>query len=233
VPRASLGALVRALTTVEGLRWLRLSSLLPAYVTGELLDALGSSGVVAPHFHVPLQSGSDRVLRAMRRPYTVALYRRVIERLTRLFPHPGLGADVLVGFPGETEDDFAATVAFVEALPFTYLHVFPYSARNGTDAAMRPDRIDAVTLRRRAAVMRAVGEAKAAAFRRSLGGRVEDVLVLERRARDTGELVGLTGHYAEVQFAGPDALMRRLARVKITETAGAGLRGRLEEDKAA
>ena len=233
VPRASLGALVRALTTVEGLRWLRLSSLLPSYVTGELLDALGSSSVVAPHFHVPLQSGSDRVLRAMRRPYTVARYRRVIEQLTRLFPRPGLGADVLVGFPGETEADFAATVAFVEALPFTYLHVFPYSPRNGTDAAMRPDRIDAGTLRRRAAVMRAVGEAKAAAFRRSLGGRVEDVLVLERRARDTGELVGLTGHYAEVRFAGPDALMRRLARVKITDTAGADLRGRLEEDKAA
>ena len=233
VPRASLGALVRALTTVEGLRWLRLSSLLPSYVTGELLDALGSSSVVAPHFHVPLQSGSDRVLRAMRRPYTVARYRRVIEQLTRLFPRPGLGADVLVGFPGETEADFAATVAFVEALPFTYLHVFPYSPRNGTDAAMRTDRIDAGTLKRRAAVMRAVGEAKAAAFRRSLGGRVEDVLVLERRTRDTGELVGLTGHYAEVRFAGPDALMRRLARVKITDTAGADLRGRLEEDKAA
>jgi len=233
VPRASLAGLVRALTAVEGLRWLRLSSLLPAYVTDELVDALGSSSVIAPHFHVPLQSGSDRVLRAMRRPYTAALYRRVVERLTRLFPRLGLGADVLVGFPGETDDDFAATVALVEALPFTYLHVFPYSARTGTDAATRPDRIDAATLRRRAAVVRAVGEAKAAAFRRSLGGRVEDVLVLERRARNTGELVGLTGHYAEVRFGGPDALMRRLARVKITDTAGGRLRGRLEEDRAA
>ena len=232
-PRASLAGLVRALTAVEGLRWLRLSSLLPAYVTDELVEALGSSSVVAPHLHLPLQSGSDRVLRAMRRPYTVALYRRVVERLTRVFPRLGLGADVLVGFPGETDEDFAATVSLVEALPFTYLHVFPYSARTGTDAAARPDRIDALTLRRRAALMRGVGEAKAAAFRRSLGGRVEDVLVLERRARDTGELVGLTGHYAEVRFGGPDALMRRLARVKITDTGGGGLRGRLEEDRAA
>ena len=232
-PRATLAALVRALEEVEGLRWLRLSSLLPAYFTGDLLDALGASPVVAPHFHVPLQSGSDRVLRAMRRPYTVALYRRVIERLAALFPRLGLGADVLVGFPGETEEDFAATVALVEALPFTYLHVFPYSARGGTEAAARTDGIGASTLTRRAAVMRAVGEAKAAAFRRSLGGRVEDVLVLEQRARATGELVGLSGHYAEVSFAGPDALMRRLVRVRITEATAAGLRGRLEEAQAA
>jgi threonylcarbamoyladenosine tRNA methylthiotransferase MtaB len=232
-PRASLAALVRALTSVEGLRWLRLSSLLPAYFTDELLAALDSSSVVAPHFHVPLQSGSDPVLRAMRRPYTVALYRRVVERLRSVFPRLGLGADVLVGFPGETDEDFAATVALVEALPFTYLHVFPFSARRGTDAAMRPDRVDAATLRHRAAAMRTLGEAKAATFRRSLGGRVEDVLVLERRARDTGELIGLTGHYAEVRFGGPDALMRRLARVKITDVAGARLRGRLEEERAA
>jgi threonylcarbamoyladenosine tRNA methylthiotransferase MtaB len=232
-PRASLGGLVRAVGEMDGLRWLRLSSLLPAYFTSDLLEALSSSAMVAPHFHVPLQSGSDRVLRAMRRPYTVALYRRIVERLVARFPRLGLGADVLVGFPGETEADFRATVSLVESLPFTYLHVFPYSARGGTDAATRADRVDAATLTRRAAVMRTLGEAKAAAFRRSLGGGVEEVLVLERRARDTGDLVGLTGHFAEVRFAGPDALMRRLARVTITDTAGAGLGGRLVEEKAA
>jgi threonylcarbamoyladenosine tRNA methylthiotransferase MtaB len=233
VPRGSLAGLVRALGGIEGLRWLRLSSVLPAYFSGELLDALSSSPVVAPHFHVPLQSGSDRVLRAMRRPYTVAMYRRVIDRLGAAFPRLGLGADVLVGFPGETEEDFAATVALVEALPFTYLHVFPYSARRGTDAAARAGRVDAATLTRRAASLRTLGEAKAAAFRRSLGGRIEDVLVLERRARGSGDLVGLTGHNAEVRFAGPDALMRRLARVTITEAGGSALRGRLEEERAA
>ena len=233
VPRASLAVLVRALAAIDGLRWLRLSSVLPAYLSPELLDALCSSPVVAPHFHVPLQSGSDRVLRAMRRPYTVAMYRRVIDRLGAAFPRLGLGADVLVGFPGETEADFAATMALAQALPFTYLHVFPYSARRGTDAAAHAGQVDAATLTRRAASLRAVGEAKAAAFRRSLGGRIEDVLVLERRARGSGDLVGLTGHYAEVRFAGPDALMRRLARVKITEADGRGLLGRLEEGRAA
>lgn len=233
VPRTSLAELVRELGGVGGLRWLRLSSLLPAYFTGELLEALTASPVIAPHFHVPLQSGSDRVLRAMRRPYTVAMYRHVVDRLAALFPRLGLGADVIVGFPGETAQDFAETVALVESLPFTYLHVFPYSPRRGTDAARRPDRVETATLTRRAAKLRAIGEVKAAAFRRSLGGRVEDVLVLERRARASGELVGLTGHYAEVRFVGPDALMRRLVRVAITEATGSALRGRLEEERAA
>ena len=233
VPRTTLAALVRSLGGVDGLRWLRLSSMLPAYFSDELLDALAASPVTAPHFHVPLQSGSDRVLRAMRRPYTVALYRRVVERLAAVFPRLGLGADVLVGFPGETEHDFAATVAVVEELPFTYLHVFPYSARKGTEAAACGERVESTTVARRAAAMRALGEAKAAAFRRSLGGRLEDVLVLETRERAGGGLVGLTGHYAEVVFDGPDALMRRVARVRITETGGAAVRGQLEEERAA
>jgi threonylcarbamoyladenosine tRNA methylthiotransferase MtaB len=233
VPRTTLAELVRALGGVDGLRWVRLSSMLPAYFTEDLLDALTASRVTAPHFHVPLQSGSDRVLRAMRRPYTVGMYRRVVERLSAAFPRLGLGADVLVGFPGETEGDFAATVALVEELPFTYLHVFPYSVRKGTEAAQRADGLDRATVARRAAVMRAAGEAKAAAFRRSLAGRLEDVLVLETRERGGRGLVGLTGHYAEVVFDGPEALMRRLARVRITEARGASLRGQLEEEKAA
>jgi threonylcarbamoyladenosine tRNA methylthiotransferase MtaB len=233
VPRTTLAALVRALAGIDGLRWLRLSSMLPAYFTEDLLDALIGSPATAPHFHVPLQSGSDRVLRAMRRPYTVAMYRRLVERLAAAFPRLGLGADVLVGFPGETEGDFAATLALVEALPFTYLHVFPYSARKGTEAAARTDRVAPAAIARRAAAMRALGEAKAAAFRRSLAGRVEEVLVLETRDRASGELVGLTGTFVEVVFAGPETLVRRLARVRITDGEGAVLRGRLEQERAA
>jgi threonylcarbamoyladenosine tRNA methylthiotransferase MtaB len=160
------------------------------------------------------------------------MYRRVVERLAASFPRLGLGADVMVGFPGETEDDFVATAALVTELPFTYLHVFPYSVRRGTEAASRLDRVPATTAGRRAATLRALGEAKGAAFRRSLAGCLEEVLVLETRARDGG-LVGLTGHYAEVVFEGPDVLMRRLVRVRITEAPDAGLRGRLEEDRAA
>jgi threonylcarbamoyladenosine tRNA methylthiotransferase MtaB len=215
--------------SIGGLRWLRLSSLLPAYFTDELLEVLTGAPAIAPHFHVPLQSGSDRILRAMRRPYNVARYRAVVERLAGARPALGLGADVIAGFPGETEEDAAATERLVEALPFTYLHVFPYSDRAGTEAAARPGHVDRATIARRAARLRALGAAKSAAFRRSLVGRTEDVLVLETRDRATRGLVGLTGHYVEVVFDGPDSLKRRVTRVRVT---GIGT-GALSEAKVA
>ena len=167
-PRASLAGLLRELERIPGLRWLRLSSLLPSYVTPELLDLLTSSPVIAPHFHVPLQSGSDRVLRLMRRPYTVTMYRRLVERLAVALPSAGIGADVIAGFPGETDDDFAATRAMLDTLPLSYLHVFPYSARAGTEAARCPDQVEARVITRRARTLRDLGAVKSLAFRRRL-----------------------------------------------------------------
>ncbi|HET7340368.1 MAG TPA: tRNA (N(6)-L-threonylcarbamoyladenosine(37)-C(2))-methylthiotransferase MtaB [Methylomirabilota bacterium] len=231
-PRTTLAALLRRLAGLEGLRWLRLSSLLPAYVTEELFEVLTTLPVIAPHLHVPLQSGSDRVLRAMRRPYTSAMYRGLVERLAAALPAPGLGADVIVGFPGETAADFAATLALVEALPFSYLHVFPYSARRGTEAATLAGRPDPDTVAERARQLREVSAAKRRRFRERLIGRVEDVLVLARE-RAGGELVGLTGNYVEVAFAGAEALRRRVARVRVTAAGAERARGVLEETTAA
>jgi len=230
VPRTSLAALLARLVTISGLRWLRLSSLLPAYFTGELLDIVTGSPVIAPHLHVPLQSGSDHVLRAMRRPYTAAMYRGLVERLAAAIPRLGLGADVIVGFPGETDADFAETVALVESLPFSYLHVFPYSARRGTEAAQRPGRVPAATAVERGRRLRELAAAKNRLFREGMRGRVEEVLVLEARDRSTGDLVGLTGNYMEVTFPGPDRLRRRLARVRVTAIEIAATRGSLAEE---
>ena len=224
-PRTSLAALVRALGSLPGLEWLRLSSVLPAYFTRELLDAVTTSAVVAPHLHIPLQSGSDRVLRRMRRPYNVAMYRALIERLAAGIPNLGLGADVIVGFPGETDVDFDETVRLVETLPFSYLHVFGYSDRQGTEAAGLCDRVPVSVVAQRSRVLRGMAEAKSRAFRRRLVGRVEPVLVLEARDRATGHLVGLTGNYVEVTFEGPDALMRTIAPVRVTAADAAGARG--------
>ncbi len=169
-PRTTLAALLRDLIALPGLRWLRLSSVLPAYFTDDLLDVVTGSGVVAPHLHIPLQSGSDRVLRAMRRPYNVAMYRRLVERLAAARPGLGLGADVIAGFPSESDADFADTVALVEALPFSYLHVFGYSDRRGTEAATRTGHVDARTIARRSAALRALAAAKNHAFRRAMVG---------------------------------------------------------------
>jgi threonylcarbamoyladenosine tRNA methylthiotransferase MtaB len=232
-PRTGLAALLARLTQVRGLRWLRLSSMLPSYFTEDVLEIVTTSPAIAPHFHVPLQSGSDRVLRRMRRPYTTGLYRRVVERLAAAIPRLGLGADVIAGFPGETSEDFAATLALIEALPFSYLHVFPYSERRGTAAAAAPDRVDRRVVGERARRLREVGAARALSFREAMVGRVEDVLVLESRERVSGDLTGLTGNYMEVTFAGSDHLRRAVARVRVTAAGATAARGVLEDAQAA
>jgi threonylcarbamoyladenosine tRNA methylthiotransferase MtaB len=231
-PRPTLAGLLRALEGIPGLRWVRLSSLLPAYVTPDLVEVLAGSPVVAPHLHLPLQSGSDRVLRAMRRPYSVAMYRALVERLAARIPDLGLGADLIAGFPGETDADFEATVRLVETLPFSYLHVFPYSARPGTEAAPRAP-VPSATVTRRAERLRRLGHARNLAFRRRLVGSVREALVLETRDRATGGLVALTDNYVEVTFTGSSDLMRRLVAVRVTGAEPAATHGALAGEAAA
>jgi len=228
-PRTSLAALVRSLAGVDGLRWLRLSSVLPSYFTADLIDAVTTLPVVAPHLHLPLQSGSDRVLRLMRRPYHTGMYRDLVHRLAAAIPGLGLGADVIVGHPGETDEDFEATLALVASLPFSYLHVFAYSDRKGTEAARRPGHVPAAVIRERSQRLRRLGREKSHAFRRALVGRASQVLVLDASDRRTGLLAGLTSNYVEVLFPGPQGLGRRMATVEITEVRGDRTYGRLVE----
>jgi threonylcarbamoyladenosine tRNA methylthiotransferase MtaB len=230
-PRTTLAALVRRLLDVKGLARIRLSSVLPAYFTDELVELVVGDRRICRHLHVPLQSGSDHVLRAMRRPYTVRMYRALVERLAGAIPDLGLGADVITGFPGETDADFAATEALVETLPFTYLHVFSYSDRRGTEAARgAAPRVPPETIRRRTARLRRLGAGRQLGFRRAQIGRELGVLVLEQRARETGSLVGLTDNYLELAFPGPDALMRGFARVRATGLGAERLEGALVGD---
>ena len=228
-PRTSLAALVRSIADVPGLRWLRLSSVLPSYFTDDLVDAVATLPVVAPHLHLPLQSGSDRVLRLMRRPYHTGMYRALVDRLAAAIPGLGLGADVIVGHPGETDEDFEATLALVGLLPFSYLHVFTYSDRKGTEAARRPGHVPAAIIRERSQRLRRLGREKSHAFRSALVGSAREVLVLEARDHQTGLLSGLTSNYVEVLFPGPDGLGRRMATVEIAEVRGERTHGRLVE----
>jgi threonylcarbamoyladenosine tRNA methylthiotransferase MtaB len=231
-PRTSLATLVRSLAGVPRLRWLRLSSVLPSYFTADLVDAVGTLPVVAPHLHLPLQSGSDRVLRLMRRPYHTGMYRALVDRLAAAIPGLGLGADVIVGHPGETDEDFEATLALVGSLPFSYLHVFTYSDRKGTEAARRPGHVPAAVIRERSQRLRRLGREKSHAFRSALVGSAREVLVLEARDHQTGLLSGLTSNYVEVLFPGPDGLGRRMATVEIAEVRGERTHGRLVEVRA-
>jgi len=133
--------------------------------TPEIVGVVASSPRLAPHFHLPLQHGSDDVLRAMRRPYTAVDYRSLIERIARLMPHASIGTDLIVGFPGETEVQFESTRSLVSELPLSHLHVFPYSDRPGTEASKLRDKVDGVAIRRRGAVLREVGARLAREFR--------------------------------------------------------------------
>jgi threonylcarbamoyladenosine tRNA methylthiotransferase MtaB len=219
-PRTTLSALTRALAEIPPLRRLRLSSVLPTYFTDDLVDVLVSSPVIAPHLHVPLQSGSDRILRRMRRPYTAAMYRRVVERLAAGIPGLGLGADVIVGFPGETDADFEATLTLVDELPFTYLHVFPYSSRAGTEATRLDGQVDERIIGQRSRRLRARVRDKTEAFRRGLIGRTEDVVLLHGQEGRHGHPVGLTGSYVEVVIADADDIAGGMARVRLTGLEG-------------
>jgi threonylcarbamoyladenosine tRNA methylthiotransferase MtaB len=226
-PRTSLAALVRSLAEIEGLRWLRLSSVLSSYFTPDLLDAVTTLPVVAPHLHLPLQSGSDRVLRLMRRPYHTGMYRDLVSRLSAAIPALGLGADVIVGHPGETDEDFEATMTFVASQPFSYLHVFPYSDRRGTEAARRPDHVPPASIRERGGRLRRLSREKGLAFRRGLVGTRREALVLDARDHQSGLLVGLTSNYVEVLFDGPDSLGRRIVTLEIGQAHGDRTLGRL------
>jgi len=177
-PRVEFEDLLRRILDETSVERLRISSIEPMDVTQDLLELFASTERLAQHFHMPLQSGSDRILAAMHRWYRAEHYARRVELIHERLPHAGIGADLIAGFPGETEDDHAATLAFIEARPFTYLHIFSYSKRPGTRAASLPNHVPGAIIKRRARELRALGERKTAAFRRSQIGRDVRVLTL-------------------------------------------------------
>jgi len=192
--RGGLGELVeRLVLEVPGVRF-RLSSVEATEVDERLAELMaGAPERLAPHLHAPLQSGSDRILKRMGRHwYTAAEYRQRIERLAAALPVFALGADVMVGFPGETDRDFAATRAVLEDLPFTYVHVFPYSARPGTAAPRLGPPVAPVEVQARSGELRALVEAKARAYAAMRVGCDADVVLLTRQG---GRYEGLTEDY--------------------------------------
>jgi threonylcarbamoyladenosine tRNA methylthiotransferase MtaB len=199
-PRVELAELVRRILDQTALEQLRFSSIEPQDVTEDFVALVAASPRIAPHFHVPLQSGSDRILRAMHRWYRAAHYAERIRLIRRALPHAAIGADVIAGFPGESDEDFAATFDFIARLPFTYLHVFSFSARPGTKAADLGAPISLAVTRDRARALRALGQQKAAAFCALQAGRTVRALTLARGGDAWTE--ALTGNYLKVRVEG-------------------------------
>src|SRR5467141_874872 len=179
-PRVEFESLLRRILDETSVERLRISSIEPLDVTQDLVELFASTDRIAQHFHLPLQSGSDRILAAMHRWYRAEHYARRVELIRERLPNAAIGADVITGFPGESEADHAATLAFIERLPFTYLHVFSFSKRPGTKAAALSNEVPGAIINRRARELRALGESKAAAFRQSQCGRTLRVLTLRR-----------------------------------------------------
>jgi threonylcarbamoyladenosine tRNA methylthiotransferase MtaB len=191
---SSLLSLLNAIERhASGLR-VRISSLEPMDCSREIVDLVAASSCFAPHFHLPLQHASDSMLVRMRRPYTCAYYGRLVDGIRAKMPHASIGTDIIVGFPGETDRDFAALDAYLRESPITHLHVFPYSDRPGTAAAVLPDKVHGSLVRDRASAVRAIGRELNRTFYRSQDGSVRPGLTIE-----DGSLV-VTDNYLKVRI---------------------------------
>ena len=216
--------LLRRILEIPGLGRLRLSSIEPMRFSRDIVLLAASNPAIAPHFHIPLQSGSDRVLRAMRRPYTAARFLSLADFIRETLPVSGLGTDVLAGFPGESEEDFRMTCDLVRRAPLTYLHVFPFSARPGTAAGSMAPRIDPAVIHARVATLRAISNEKNLAFRRNLIGRELPAVTLAKE-EGMGDSTVLTENYVHARVAGsvvPNQLITaRIVDVLADETVAA------------
>jgi threonylcarbamoyladenosine tRNA methylthiotransferase MtaB len=190
-----LAGLVRRLLGETAIDRLRLSSVEPMDVSDELLELMASSARIAQHVHAPLQSGSDRILRRMHRKYRPRHYADRILKARRLMPDAAIGADVMVGFPGETEADFEDSRQFIEQLPFTYLHVFTYSERPGTPAAEDPLTVPMVVRKERNRVLRELADTKNRQFRQCMVGKTLSAVTLHEPG------AAITGNYLKVTLA--------------------------------
>jgi len=212
-PRVEFDDLLRRILDETKIARLRTSSIEPLDVTQDLIALFASTPRLAQHFHMPLQSGSDRILAAMHRWYRAEHYARRIELIREHLPNAAAGADVIVGFPGETEEDHTATVAFIERLPFTYLHVFSFSKRPGTRAAALSNEVPAAVIHRRARELRSLGEEKSAAFLRLQTDRSLEVLTLRHTSRvvDASWTPAISSNYLQVRLPGewpPNQMMQ-------------------------
>lgn len=205
--------LVKALDNVEGLRRVRISSIEPNLITDEILEYIASGDKFMPHFHIPLQSGCDYILRAMKRRYLTPLYRSRIEKIKELMPHACIGADVIVGFPGETEANFEETYRFISSLDVSYLHVFTYSERENTPAWSMAGSVPGKVRAKRSKVLHLLGGRKKAAFYRSQLGSVRPVL-FESENKD-GMISGFTDNYVKVRLPWEDGLANTIRNVRL------------------
>ena len=228
-PATCLFDLLKAIDEESSGVRIRLSSLEPAEVTDDLISFAAGSRCLCPHFHIPLQSGDDKILAAMGRTYTADVFRNLVNRIHEGIPHAALGIDVLTGFPGESEQSAQRTFHLIESLPVTHLHVFPYSKRSGTPAAAMAHQVEEKTKKARAERLRNLGGQKKSAFARLQVG-TDMMVLIEGNDVGEGEMKGLTDNYLTVFLGSPDPLLvNKLVSVSMTEEEKGCLRGIIKD----
>ena len=210
----NLAQLLRDLEEVDELNRLRISSIEASQLTDEVIDVINQSNKIVRHLHIPIQSGSDTVLKRMRRKYTMEFFESRIIELKKIMPNVAITSDVIVGFPGETEEEFMETYDFIDKHHFSELHVFPYSIRTGTPAARMTDQVDENVKKERVQrlinLSNSLAEEYAEIFK-------DDLLVIIPEEENDGKLIGHSDNYLKVEVEGDASLTGELVKVKITE----------------
>lgn len=214
-PQTSLTTLLGLIRESNVMDRVRLSSIEPHELTQDIIKFVAETNIFCPHFHIPLQSGDDRILERMHRPYTSSHFEDLIVKIIDQVPDAAIGVDILIGFPGETEKAFENTYSLVEKLPITYLHVFPFSSRPGTPASKYPQKVPQKTTKARCEKMRRLGNEKKHAFYKRFMGKTIEVLIEGKRDKSTGLLKGITSNYIPVHIVGKDDLFNTLVQVNI------------------
>lgn len=210
----NLAQLLRDLEEVDGLNRLRISSIEASQLTDEVIDVINDSNKIVRHLHIPIQSGSDTVLKRMRRKYTMEFFESRIIKLKEIMPNVAITSDVIVGFPGETEEEFKETYDFIKKHHFSELHVFPYSIRTGTPAARMTDQIDENTKNDRVHQLIELSDSLAQSYADQFK---DDVLEIIPEEEKDGKLIGHADNYMKVEVEGDVSLTGELVKVKVTE----------------
>ncbi|MCG1008913.1 tRNA (N(6)-L-threonylcarbamoyladenosine(37)-C(2))-methylthiotransferase MtaB [Salinicoccus sp. ID82-1] len=210
----NLAQLLRDLEEVDGLNRLRISSIEASQLTDEVIDVINDSNKIVRHLHIPIQSGSDTVLKRMRRKYTMEFFESRIIKLKEIMPNVAITSDVIVGFPGETEEEFKETYDFIKKHHFSELHVFPYSIRTGTPAARMTDQIDEQTKSDRVHQLIELSNSLAQSYADQFK---DDVLEIIPEEEKDGKLIGHADNYMKVEVEGDVSLTGELVKVKVTE----------------
>ncbi|CAM3116232.1 tRNA (N(6)-L-threonylcarbamoyladenosine(37)-C(2))-methylthiotransferase MtaB [Filibacter tadaridae] len=217
----NLARLLRDLETqVVGLKRLRISSIEASQLTDEVIDVLRNSTKIVRHLHIPIQSGSDTVLKRMRRKYTMAFFAERLDRLREALPHLAITSDVIVGFPGETEEEFMDTYNFIRDHRFSELHVFPYSKRTGTPAARMDDQVDEDSKNERVHRLIELNDQLAKEYASSFEGEILEVIPEEKYKLDpdSGLYEGYTDNYLKVTIPADESMVGKIVRVKVLES---------------